>query len=277
MTVRSLGGVTWVVFALLSGAAWLSAPAAAAAPTVVSGLAVGSGTSCAVTTLGAAQCWGWNSYGELGVGTSTGPQNCGTVSDPIGCSATPVGVSGLGSGVSEMGVGYSHACARMTVGGVRCWGNAASGALGNGNDTGPQICGGLSFPCSTTPAAVSGLDGPASALAVGWNHTCAVTGGVECWGAHRDGALGNGSSTGHSSSPVAVGVASGVTAGGVRGPHGPHGRLSFNPLIPAKAGTHMWTAPFSQGGCWGAVRLALASICTVSAAEAAAAKMVCAG
>jgi alpha-tubulin suppressor-like RCC1 family protein len=238
MIVRNLGSVTWAALALCCGAAWLSAPPAAGAPTVVSEIAVGSGTSCAVTTAGAAQCWGWNSYGELGVGTSTGPQNCGTVDNPIGCSATPVGVSGLGSGVSEMGVGYSHACARMTVGGVRCWGNAVGGALGNGNDTGPQVCGVLSFPCSTMPATVGGLDGPASALAVGWNHTCAVTGGVECWGGHRDGALGNGSSTGHSSSPVAVDLPDGVT------------------VTAIGAGEQFTCAVTSTGGvlCWGSNR-----------------------
>lgn len=38
--------------------------------------------SCAVTTGGAAYCWGWNGYGELGDGTNTNSNVPVAVRDP---------------------------------------------------------------------------------------------------------------------------------------------------------------------------------------------------
>ncbi len=46
--------------------------------------------TCAVTAYGGVTCWGWNRYGQLGEGTTTGPQLC--TGDP--CSTTPVGLAG---------------------------------------------------------------------------------------------------------------------------------------------------------------------------------------
>jgi alpha-tubulin suppressor-like RCC1 family protein len=63
-------------------------------PVMVSGLhgvaaiADGDGLGCALLVSGAVECWGDNVYGELGVGTSTGPQGCLSGA----CSTTPVTV-----------------------------------------------------------------------------------------------------------------------------------------------------------------------------------------
>ena len=48
----------------------------------VASVSGGSGRSCAVTTSGAAKCWGYNDLGQLGDGTTTN-------------STTPVAVVGL--------------------------------------------------------------------------------------------------------------------------------------------------------------------------------------
>ena len=82
--------------------------------------------TCAVTTGGAAKCWGYNADGELGNGTTTD-------------SSTPVQVSGLTSGVQAAVAGWTHTCARTTAGVIRCWGWNGYGQLGNGTTTDSSV------------------------------------------------------------------------------------------------------------------------------------------
>ncbi len=184
-------------------------------PVAVSSLAgaiaisAGGNHTCAVLSGGSVECWGENFFGELGDGTSTGPQTC--TSNNYGCSTTPVVVSGL-SGATAVAAGFEHTCAVLSGGTAECWGNAWFGQLGNGTSTGPQTCGGV--PCSTTPVAVMGLSG-ATLISAGREQTCAVLSGgtADCWGDNGYGELGDGTSTGPqtcsgtsacSTTPVAV-------------------------------------------------------------------------
>jgi RHS repeat-associated protein/uncharacterized repeat protein (TIGR01451 family) len=152
--------------------------------------------TCAVTAGGGAKCWGKNSSGQLGDGTTTQRNS-------------PVDVSGLTTGVSNIAAGASHTCSLLaTGGGVKCWGHNSSGQLGDNSTT-----------QRTTPVDVSGLTSGVTAVVAGDFHTCALTtgGGVKCWGNNSNGQLGNNSTT-NSSIPVNVsGLTSGVslvTAGG---------------------------------------------------------------
>ncbi|MCP4708554.1 MAG: hypothetical protein GY869_08020, partial [Planctomycetes bacterium] len=139
----------------------------------VTALAVGLGHTCAVTGGGGVKCWGQNSSGQLGDGTTT---------DHL----TPVDVSGLSSGVTALAALRRHTCAVTGGGGVKCWGYNNRGQLGDGTTTDRP-----------TPVAVIGLSSGVTALAVGGHHTCAVTGGgdVKCWGYNRYGQLGDGTIT----------------------------------------------------------------------------------
>jgi hypothetical protein len=171
-------------------------------PVSVSGLSAVTAISasqyvaCALLSGGTVQCWGWNTdYGGLGNGTTTS-------------SSTPVAVSGL-SGVTAISVGESSACALLSGGTVKCWGYNGSGQLGDGTTTGPETCSlsvGIveTFPCATTPVAVSGLSG-VTAISVGNGFACALLSSstVECWGDNGSGQLGNGTTT-SSSTPVPV-------------------------------------------------------------------------
>ena len=153
-----------------------------------------SGSSvCAGLSSGRADCWGDDTWGELGNGTT------GIFND----SAVPVAVEGVGgqgtlsSVASVTGVPGQTNCALLTSGGVDCWGYAS--ALGD-----PSVTGLLSnVPVNVTGPGGKGTLGGVASLAVsdGSNggSVCALltSGGVDCWGYPS-------SSSGYSSSPTAV-------------------------------------------------------------------------
>ncbi len=158
----------------------------------VTDLALGSGSShaCALIDDGTVQCWGNNFRGQLGDGT--------TEERPI-----PVSVTGLGGTAIAIDAGDRHSCAILQGGSVQCWGENNKGQLGDGGTTD-----------SAAPVTVAGLSGPATALAPGQEHTCALIQGgtVQCWGNGSSGRLGNGG-TADSLTPVSVSSLSGtVTA-----------------------------------------------------------------
>ena len=60
-------------------------------------VSAGGGHSCGVTTTGVAYCWGVNPVGQLGAGTSTGPEQCtssGLNAVSYACSTVPIAVAG---------------------------------------------------------------------------------------------------------------------------------------------------------------------------------------
>ncbi len=146
----------------------------------VKAISAGYTTTCATTTKGKAKCWGDNTYGQLGNGTTTS-------------SPKPVTVSGLSKGVKATKPGVLHTCALTTKGKVLCWGNNAYGELGDNSTTN-----------STTPVAVYNLD-KSTKVSLGYIHTCALTAkkAIKCWGNNSVGQLGDNTTTG---SPMPVKV-----------------------------------------------------------------------
>ena len=128
-------------------------------------IAAGGLHTCAAFSAGL-ECWGHNSYGELG--------NQGTVQ-----SNSPVPVANISAGVQAIADGAWHSCA-LVDGGALCWGTGTSGQLGNGGTSNVSA-----------PVQVSGLTSGVSAIATGYNHTCAlVNGAIQCWGDGAQGQLG---------------------------------------------------------------------------------------
>jgi hypothetical protein len=185
---------------LLSAGVLLAGVAVAATAVSTGGARASGGTaavssgadwfSCALSSGGAARCWGGNAYGQLGDGTTAERH-------------TPVDVVGLPAGVASVDSGGDHACAVTGAGAALCWGRNDSGQLGDG-----------SLADSSVPVAVSGLGSGVSAISAGYHYSCALTlaGGVKCWGSNSLGHLGDGTIIDRPTPVDVLGLSSGVAA-----------------------------------------------------------------
>jgi hypothetical protein len=139
------------------------------------------------------QCWGDNSFGQLGDGTTT-------------LSTTPVSVSGIGT-ATAITTGHGQTCALLADNTVQCWGNNTYGQLGNGTSaiaTSPvSVTGvpGMVWSSSNTSVATIDANGVATALSPG-NATITATA--------TDGSV-NGTTTLHINSYTVGGSVTGLT------------------------------------------------------------------
>jgi alpha-tubulin suppressor-like RCC1 family protein len=154
-------------------------------------VALGFGHTCALLEGGSVKCWGLNTYGQLGTGAASDPVNA------------PVTVKGLSSGASALVTNSLHNCALVEGGTVKCWGHNVDGELGDGT-----------VKDSAVPVPVKGLSAGVVALGAGTGHTCAVTaeGGVKCWGNNAFGQLGDNTTVVRHEPVDVVGLSSGVVA-----------------------------------------------------------------
>jgi alpha-tubulin suppressor-like RCC1 family protein len=138
--------------------------------------------ACALTKTGTVKCWGTNNYGNLGIGSTTGPEICDASTMMIGgpnCAFSPQVVPGLNS-VKAIALSANSTCALLTDGTAKCWGMNRDGELGDGNTTDS------SSPVSVTGLA-TGID-----LEGGYSHFFAILddGTVVAWGDDTNGRLG---------------------------------------------------------------------------------------
>jgi alpha-tubulin suppressor-like RCC1 family protein len=142
--------------------------------------------TCAIDAAdGKAYCWGDNSQGELGDGTTTG-------------RFSPVPVAG-NHRFRQIAAGGSYSCGLTTASRVLCWGSDQHGSVGNGpgvtDRTRPTLTAGNLF--------FRQVDAQ-------WDHVCAVTTAnrAYCWGFNGWGQLGDGATTNRfAPTPVSGGIA----------------------------------------------------------------------
>ena len=202
----------------------------------VTAIAVGDDHVCALQS-GSTLCWGDNSYGQLGNGTSgfatsvyvptvvpalagasavaagegvaciiaSGNVSCwgANVTGNVGNGTTTEQDAPQATGVAATKIAVAgHTCAITSAGGVNCWGRDDYGQAGR---VSTQGCSVASTPCDPSPGLTSITSG-ATGIFVGAYHSCAiVSGAAQCWGDDRSGQLGDGTTNvGVNSTPVAV-------------------------------------------------------------------------
>jgi alpha-tubulin suppressor-like RCC1 family protein len=201
-------------------------PVAVTSLPTIADIALGAYHTCARTSTGAIYCWGANSGGQLGDGTTTkrttpvlsmmagaqrisagGEYTCGANSTDVQCwgydDVGEIGDNGVGGSIKKtpvslgianaisLGAGGTHACAVSAQ--LTCWGDNESGEIGIG---------------TTSPMEPQRqVTGSWVTVVAGGGHTCAkATGGaVSCWGDNGSGQLGDGTRT-EKDAPIMVTV-----------------------------------------------------------------------
>ncbi len=160
---------------------------------------------------GPRRCWGINSDGLLGNGTSAAVATPTLMPEP--------------SAVRGVSFGSSHACAVAADGRVWCWGTAHR--VDGGPDAGAA---------TLSPSLVPGLS-DVTQVAVGWNGSCVLDGAgtVRCWGNGSSGQLGR---------PVPGGTD--LTPGAVVGLPGP-----VDEIATTSASTCARLRTSGEVWCWG--------------------------
>jgi len=139
-----------------------AAPAASAAPRAT-GISANGDYGCAVLLSHGVECWGYNSNGQLGNGT--------TVDHHV-----PVHVTGIDNAIA-VSAGAVHACALLSTcavqnGAAKCWGENSNGQVDDGSTTN-----------RLNPRQVVGLASGVVKVSAGWYSSCATltTGEANCW------------------------------------------------------------------------------------------------
>ncbi len=134
-------------------------------------ISLGARHGCAIVSGGAVRCWGDNTKGQLGDGTTQSRTESVAVADI--------------SNATALALGAEHSCVLDSgKGHVRCWGDNAHNQLGDGTTT-----------AHSSPVDVAGLSGVHSISSAHGTHTCVMLEGgeVRCWGSNHLGELGDGS------------------------------------------------------------------------------------
>lgn len=151
-------------------------------------VATGSNSTCARKSDGVLKCWGLNSAGQIGDGSTSNRSTPVLVDAGVTYQSIAIGSNG----------GQAHTCGITSSGVLKCWGSNAWGEVGDGTTTdrsSPVI-----IDAGTSYQSVS-VGGNGSSA-----HSCGITvsGILKCWGRNAYGELGDGTTT-NRTTPVVIG------------------------------------------------------------------------
>ena len=137
--------------------------------------------ACAIASNSLTYCWGVNSNGQLGDGSTT---------DRLTPVALTQGALPSGSRLQSMSLGVDYSCAVASDDKAYCWGTNINGQLGDG--TGTQRSNPVAVALGAMPAGSTVLK-----IATNTSHTCAIASNnrTYCWGLNGSGQLGDGTTT----------------------------------------------------------------------------------
>ncbi|MEO7035418.1 MAG: DUF4215 domain-containing protein [Polyangiaceae bacterium] len=157
--------------------------------TRIQALGAGALSSCALLVDGNVKCWGRIALGQGDI------EPHGTA--PADLPSVPPVLLGRGRTARSISVGEFHVCVVLDDGGVKCWGNNASGQLavgstktiGDGSDEVGDAPGEMGDNLAEIPLGKKALK-----VSAGRQHTCALLedASVVCWGLNHKGQLGLG-------------------------------------------------------------------------------------
>ena len=147
-------------------------------------ISLGAYHTCALLDDDSLKCWGRNSSGQLGIGSTTKKD-----------TPTSVNVIPDGKTVKFVVAGYSHTCAILTDDSLRCWGSNSNGELGDNT------------VLTRTSSVNVALGKKVKTVSLGKSSSCAilVDDSLKCWGKNDYGELGI-NSTLNTSLPTLVDV-----------------------------------------------------------------------
>jgi len=158
-------------------------------------IAVGLDHACALLDNATVKCWGRNSAGQLGKGSTA---NLGDGSDEMGNNLSAVSL-GTGRTATEVYAFGYVSCAKLDNATVKCWGQNTYGQIGIGSIAGANanIGDGANEMGDTLAALSLGTGRTATKLVGGFGHICALLDNstVKCWGRNNKGQLGKGNLT----------------------------------------------------------------------------------
>jgi alpha-tubulin suppressor-like RCC1 family protein len=182
-------------------------------PLDATSVTAGDAHTCALTPDGTAYCWGSNSHGQLGTGTTEDAAQPRRVLAPVP--------------LESISAGAAHTCGiGVDSGAIYCWGRNDARQVANVAD-----------PALATPRRIEPRGSERwAAVAAGDDFTCALSGGQAfCWGANDLGQAGQPASDA-ADSPTLVTIMSGDP---------------FDRIAAGAEHACAWTFDTTTGWCWG--------------------------